>query len=109
MIFGKGGNSRPGLLGGGEVALAVEGNVAECVAVDELYGPVEQADDALQDEEEAVSGKVAGVSLALLRYGACLTQHVDQSDDQAAETDRTKAVRQSATSGAPRRSLGHVV
>ena len=82
----------PGVLCGGDVGLAVERDVGECVAVDERDGPVEETDEATQYAEHDRSNHVALRGLVLLRDAACLAEHVDDCDDQGAEGDRSKAV-----------------
>lgn len=100
---------RPCVFCGGDVALAVQGDVGKGVAVDELDRPIEKSDEPLQNTKGAFGGEVAVVGLGLLRDRARLAEHVDKGDDQAAETDGAEAVCQCATSGAPCWTLGHVV
>ena len=58
---------RPRLLGGLNVALAVQRNVAEGIAVNELDGPIEDADQALQNAEADLGADIATLGSIVLR------------------------------------------
>ena len=86
----------PGFFSSGDVSLAVEGDVGEGVAVDELDGPVEDADEAAEHAERDRRDDVAGLGFLLLRDADRLPQHVDERDDQRAEADAAERVRNRA-------------
>lgn len=73
----------------------------ESVSVDKLHSPVQDANEALQDAKAASHGHIPRVGFRLLCNRADLSEHVDDSNDETAETDRAKAVRQGATRGTP--------
>ena len=79
----------------------------EGIAVDELHGPVDDADDAAQHAERDRADDVAFPSFLLLRDARRLPHHVDQRDDQRAEADAPKAVRHAPPECAARRSSRH--
>ena len=82
----------PGIFGSLEVRLAVESDVTECVSVDELNCPVQDAEKTLQTAEHASTDHVALRGLLRLGNTAGLTKHVDNGNDQAAQGNGSKAV-----------------
>lgn len=84
---------RPGVPGRGDVGLAVQRDVAERVAVDEGYQPVQERDEAPQDRGRDAADDVAFLELLPLHHRERLTQHVDDRDDQATEADAAEGVR----------------
>lgn len=97
----------PGVLGGRDVGFAVEGNVGKGVVVDELDGPVEEADETAEEAEEDGADDVAGLGFAALRDGHRLAHELDQADDETAEADAAEGVRHRAAEGAASGARGH--
>lgn len=83
---------RPGVLGCGDVGLAVQRDVAESVAVEECDEPVKKIDKASQNPGCDAADDVAFFHLMPLDDGNRLTQHVDDRDDQAPEADAAEGV-----------------
>lgn len=86
--------------------------MAEGVAIEELGGPLEQPDETAQDAENGVAdGARDSALLASLapHNRTDMSQKLDDRDNQASETDRTKAVCEGPLGGTTRRVLGEVV
>lgn len=98
---------RPSILGCGDICLSVQCDVTERVAIEKRNEPVQQRDDRSQNPNENTADQVTLSSLLSLRDRARLPQHVDERDDQTAETDTAKGVCSRATEGAPGGALGH--
>ena len=96
----------PGVFGRGDERFPVQGDVAEGVAVEEGDEPVEEGDEAAQDPEEDATHEIPFAGFVALRDGAGLAEHVDDCDDQAAETDAAEGVGGGAFEGAARGSFG---
>lgn len=102
----------PGVLGGGDVRLAVQRNVAEGVAVKELESPLNQSEEAVQDAKDCHADEATDTTLLhglALGDGTELAEELDNSHEKTAQADGSKAVCQSTLGGTPRRILGEVV
>ena len=82
----------PRILRGGDVRFAVERDVREGVAIDELHRPVEEGDDALEAAEREGGDDVALLRFLLLCNGDALPDHVDECDDERAERNTAERV-----------------
>ena len=92
-----------------DVALAVQRHVAEGVAVDELHGPFEDANETAENAEADLANEVSIAGCLVAGHGAELAQELDDGHNEGSEGDAAKAVGQSTTSGTARGSLGRVV
>jgi hypothetical protein len=92
-----------------EVRLAVEGDVAEGIAVEELDGPLQKTKQATNAAEDCVTNHAATRSLLVASSVAELAQELHDGDQQAAQTDGTKAVGQGTLGGSASGILGEVV
>lgn len=81
--------------------------MGECVTVDELHGPIQQPDDATKTAERDGSNDIALLCFLLLRDTYSLTKHVNERNDQRAETDAAKRVGHRSTERASRGTGGH--
>jgi hypothetical protein len=99
----------PGCLSALDVALAVEGHVAESVAVDELHSPFEDTNEAAQDAETNLADHVTIASCLVASHRAELAQELNDGHDERAKGDAAKAVGKSTASGAASGTLGRVV
>lgn len=81
--------------------------MTESVAVEDGDEPVKQGDEAAQDPDEDAADEIAFGRLVSLCDGACLAQHVDDGNDQAAQTDAAKGVGCCTPEGPAGRALGH--
>ncbi|KAI6772884.1 hypothetical protein HG530_003842 [Fusarium avenaceum] len=85
-------NHLPGILCSCEIGLAVEGNVAEGVAVEELDGPLQKTKQATDAAEDRVADHAAIRSLLVTSSVTKLAQELHDGYQQATQTDGTKAV-----------------
>lgn len=74
--------------------------MAECVAVDELHSPIDQANNALQTAETRRADDISLLRLRLLGYADSLADHVDECDDEGTKGDTAKGVGHAAFEGA---------
>lgn len=86
--------------------------MAKSIAVQELEGPLEQAQEAAEDAKDDVANHAADAALAAglaAGDGAELAQELDNGNEQAAEADGAETVRQGAAGGTAGGALGKVV
>lgn len=79
----------------------------ECIAVDELDSPVNQANDATQDTKGNLSSNVSLLTLLTLRDTHSMSDHIDNGDDQGSEADAAKGVGHCSFEGTARRATRH--
>lgn len=72
---------RPSSLGSFEVRLAIQCNVAESVPVDELHGPLNEPENALEDAERTVRCEVAAIGRLGASNRAGLTDTLNDSNE----------------------------
>jgi hypothetical protein len=77
--------------------------------VDELNSPVQDSDETLENTKRNVGSDVSRICFLLSCNAACLSEHVDDCNDQASQTDTSKTVGQRASGSAAGDVLGGVV
>ena len=80
----------PGVLSRSDVRLAVQGNVNESIAVEELDSPLDDGQDAAQDAEDDPANHTKDATLITGRVpgdGADSAQELDDGDHETAEAD----------------------
>lgn len=97
---------RPGVLGCRNIRLAVQRDVAKRVAVEQRHKPVEQRDQTAQDTREDGPNNTAFCGFVALQHRACLSEGVNECDDQTAQTDAAKGVGRRAGEGTARGAFG---
>lgn len=82
-----------------------------CVStyVDELYNPVQDSNKTLENAKRDVGGDVSRICFLLSCNTACLSEHIDECNNQASKTDTSETVGQRATGGSSGNVLGRVV
>lgn len=83
--------------------------MGEGIAIEELDGPVQDANDAAEDAEQDRANKIALGCFLLLSNGADLTQEVDDCNHKTTKTDASETVGHGAFESSPRGSRGQVV
>jgi hypothetical protein len=91
-----------------DVALTVQRHVAEGIAVDELHGPLENADETAQNAESNLANNVAITSCLVAGHRAELSQELDDGDNERSKGDAAKAVGEGTASGTASGALGWV-
>ncbi|KAM5433801.1 hypothetical protein MferCBS31731_006941 [Microsporum ferrugineum] len=102
----------PRVPGRGNVRLAVQGDVAEGIAVEELGQPFQEADETSQDAKDGVANGASDAPvLHRLAPGdrAQVPQELDDRDNQAPEADGAEAVGQRPPARPPRCAPGQTV
>lgn len=102
-------NLLPCVLSSRDVGLAVEGNVGEGIAVEELNSPVKDANEATKDAEKDRANQITLGGILLLSDGTELAQAVDDGNNKTAKADTSKAIGYRALESSPGRALWHVV
>lgn len=86
--------------------------MAESISVQELQGPFEQSNQTAENAENDISNHAADTALVtglLPGNGAQLTEELNNSDEQATQTDGPEAVGKRTLGGSARGTLGKVV
>ena len=102
----------PGILGSGDVRLAVQRNVSESVAVEELNSPFDKSEKAVQDAKDGHANHAANSTLLCgfaSSDGAKVAEKLDNGDKQTTQADGAKAVGEGALGGTASGILGEVV
>lgn len=102
----------PGVFGSGNVRLAVQSNVAESVAVEELESPFEDRQEAAENAEDHIADHATDTTVIhglLAGNGAQLAEELDDGDKQTSQADGTEAVGEGALGGTASGILGEVV
>ena len=102
-------NLLPSVLSSRNIALSVESDVAESISVQELHSPFQDTDQASQNAEQNCANHVAITCRIALSSGADLTEELNNSHEETAETDASKAVCHCALEGTSSCALGHGV
>ena len=102
-------NLLPSILRSSDVALSVKRDVAECVSVQELDSPVEDANQTAQDAKQNRPHHVAITGSIALSGRAELTKSLDDSYKQTSKTDTAEAVGHGPLESTAGRALWHGV
>lgn len=77
--------------------------------VDKLDSPVQDSDQTLENTKRNIGSDVSRICFLLSCNAACLSEHVDDCNDQTSETDTSETVGQRAAGGSSGDVLGRVV
>jgi len=84
-------------------------SVVSSTYVDELDSPVQDSDKTLENTKRNVGSDVSRICFLLACNAACLSEHVDDCNDQASKTDTSETVGQRTAGGSSGNVLGRVV
>lgn len=96
----------PGTLRCVNIALSVQRNVAESIAVEELDCPIQEANQAAQTAEQDTTDDITVARCVLLRDRAQLAQELDDGNNQATKTNAAETVGDGTLESAAGSSLG---
>ena len=80
-----------------------------CTYVNELDSPVQDSDQTLKNTERNFRSEVSRICFLLACDTACLSEHVDNCNDQTSKTNTAETVGQGATGSSSGDVLGRVV